>query len=121
VLVFAFFAPAHAAGFVHAVTVSAAVAASIAEAAEAAHVAEAAPAAVEFQQARLAIRKTVCPCRYRVLQGLAPFCFRHDGQNAIHNLKMRENRRCVQCGYHRQKLSLLLTKRFCLRQNLKEE
>lgn len=117
-LVFAFFAPAHAAGSVHAVTVSAAVAASVAVAA---HVAEAALAAVEFQQASLGDPQNGMPLQMSRLAGAAPFRFRHDGQNALHNLKMRGNRRCVQCGYHRQKLSLLLTKRFCLRQNLKEE
>lgn len=72
-LVFAFFAPAFAAGFVHAATVSAAVAASTAPAAVAAHVAEAAHAAVEHRKACLAIRKTVCPCKCLVLQGLFLF------------------------------------------------
>lgn len=69
-LEFAFFAPAFAAGFVHAATVSAVAAAS---AAPAAHVAEAALAAVEYRKNRFAIRKTVCPCKCLALQGLFLF------------------------------------------------
>lgn len=62
-LVLAFFALAFAAGLVHAATVSAVVAASPAPAAVAVRVAQAALAAVKYLKARLAIRKTVCPCK----------------------------------------------------------
>jgi N-acetylglucosamine kinase-like BadF-type ATPase len=86
VLVFAFFAPAFAVGFVHAaavsavVAVSAAVAASTVPDAVAAHVAVAALAAVEYR-----IAKRYAPAMSR-LAGAVHFCFRHDGQNALHNL-----------------------------------
>lgn len=72
-LVFAFFAPAFAAGFVHAAAVSAAATASTAPAVAAAHVAEAALAAVKYRKARLVIRKTVLPLQISRLAGAVPF------------------------------------------------
>ncbi|MFL1673222.1 hypothetical protein [Paenibacillus dendritiformis] len=78
-LVFAFFASAFAAGFVHAATVSAAATASAAvtaltaPTAVTAHVAEAALAAAEYRQARLAIRNNDMPLQMFRPAGAVPF------------------------------------------------